>query len=963
MAGRYEGWHRRRVDIESQDTYATYGRKLLGELMEDIKRGRLFQLVRRQRLPDGTLIVARYDGTTPIVEIHSGGREADEPTKLETSIWLPRGFVFWPVDDTATIGWGLPATVPDLKPGVDPAHWTPGGIVGDVLVSAVKDAGYPKDKEDVVVPLLWHPEYAQKPDSDYKDLPSDAGWQSYRLEFVEYTAQSPNATAEEKAQQIQQKNALHTLVNDWRASIGRAPVTKPWRGMHDSAQLACEIMSASGFGGHYSIHYPPSFRSYNRIDKDGGLVTSIGDGTQVGSLDVDDYTGSFHAYENLYFGSIASVVRYDPAGFPIVELAPGPSADAQTAFDLWIAEPGGNPFNHRGIIEHERNDYAESRIGHRGVMLAQHFVVRERWLQAGNRTWRSKHAELPQLSWAGFLYLNLGFETLPVGFTYNAANPPPSSADPPDPFTYQRDFTQYGRCWLQQYGSPFADTSNASKFVAVTDPAMDSWIAMHGRIIAYAPHGGLVWAAAIQKREEAAPVPGDPPVVAYRLVALVHHAADQTGDMLQEGATRYLRVWYCDLPPTKIDDLAFTPAALIHGVRTTTATGEPWDPNDYPWSWEGGALVDVSSTDGGTTMDMLKYSSQWVFNSAGTKAVCLRDHLTLQEWEDLWLVTGNHLEGARPTAIELAINSTAAGVAPALAWLGAFDSDAHAYAEGTIPAAPPPEFPGQARYTIEKPGAAGYDSSDNPVFAISVELHDSDFDWEFAKYVGWGGYGDTVRSGTLNDLVMLGAKAEHNGETTQNYSFGVFSIRHHAVVGLNVPQHYIYGASGFLEANPNFPWCYRATGGTAIHSVRLWVNGAQVFEKYHDIPAGDDTYWYAGYFTCEQIGLGGGRLLPPVQSKAEFLAPWFAENEDGWAFSYYIAPQPFRTLYADSWGTHECDAYSPCGLSIGSLRSRTHAEWQCYGSGMTASFASESQLLAHLKLTGSGSRSLYAKAV
>lgn len=83
---RYENWLRWRASpdtpAETVHTVRSAGRKLLGQLMRQLELSGNYQGVMRQTLPDGTELVARFDGTTPMVEV-AGSAEAETDIRCE----------------------------------------------------------------------------------------------------------------------------------------------------------------------------------------------------------------------------------------------------------------------------------------------------------------------------------------------------------------------------------------------------------------------------------------------------------------------------------------------------------------------------------------------------------------------------------------------------------------------------------------------------------------------------------------------------------------------------------------------------------------------------------------------------------------------------------------------------------------------------------------------------------------
>lgn len=69
---RWDDWLRIRhsdPDTPPSNYQQSLARKVLGELMERLARGQLMQGKLRREFPDGTTVIAQFDGTTPIVEV------------------------------------------------------------------------------------------------------------------------------------------------------------------------------------------------------------------------------------------------------------------------------------------------------------------------------------------------------------------------------------------------------------------------------------------------------------------------------------------------------------------------------------------------------------------------------------------------------------------------------------------------------------------------------------------------------------------------------------------------------------------------------------------------------------------------------------------------------------------------------------------------------------------------------
>lgn len=119
---RFENWLRQRGRDGQPDLtpeQQALGRKVLGELMESVQRGGLFQGKLRREFPDGTVVVAQFDGTTPMVTIEAPttAEQTLECKPLGGKIGAAKPFshpeMFFPHWPDATTGYGLLAPFGD----------------------------------------------------------------------------------------------------------------------------------------------------------------------------------------------------------------------------------------------------------------------------------------------------------------------------------------------------------------------------------------------------------------------------------------------------------------------------------------------------------------------------------------------------------------------------------------------------------------------------------------------------------------------------------------------------------------------------------------------------------------------------------------------------------------------------------------------------------------------------------
>lgn len=110
---RYENWLRWRIADGTPpavaDANRDAGRKLLGRLMQQLELSGNLQGEMHQTTPDGTEIVAKFDGTTPIVEIAAPGTGKSEPVckGLIGHISKPQVVQDWPVAAPISTTYGV----------------------------------------------------------------------------------------------------------------------------------------------------------------------------------------------------------------------------------------------------------------------------------------------------------------------------------------------------------------------------------------------------------------------------------------------------------------------------------------------------------------------------------------------------------------------------------------------------------------------------------------------------------------------------------------------------------------------------------------------------------------------------------------------------------------------------------------------------------------------------------------
>lgn len=581
-------------------------------------------------------VTVRVDGWgSQLVVTINAAHTPDSPGYVppsEFATWVPEGFVFYPASDESPNGWGLPIkplrddafsdeeqvfSPLNLAPGLDVERWTPGGALGEVLVTRKPDAGYPPqstaNRQVITMPPLYHPDYGPHPT---KLAPTTRGpWQAYRLEFIDFDANSPDITTGERAERKAWKREMFGLFNQHRVSIGRDPVAPPIRGDYDSAQATCEWTVSTMWFGHSCKGYPPTWRDVD----DRGLKTgtkasryaTATSATMGVTIPVSQIT------EILTSAGTTFDVQYaDETGNDVVVWDAYIPYSPRSAFDSWMNSPP-----HKSAIEDVDFDVSDAygvwvQVGCAVGSWAAHFTMRYQWVQHGNVYWHSSHDEIPTLSWFGYMSKNLHDETWPVAFAVEVGD------------------NSTARIWISAWNSlisPGDDgVTNTSWYQrlrasgASRQGVLGTSIFARGRTIAIAPDSGYVLAAAIQKL-------GDHDVQ-YRLVAICVHKADEPED-IWDGLTPKVRVWWVDLPPHVLETFNGVPTSVVAGnphtvIRTKYGVEPiewPWIEANSPYSWRGGDVVDMSSSNlGRPPGDLLSYASMWEFNPEGTKAVCLR---------------------------------------------------------------------------------------------------------------------------------------------------------------------------------------------------------------------------------------------------------------------------------------------------------------------------------------------------
>jgi hypothetical protein len=753
-----------------------------------------------------------------------------EPPRLDTTdLWVPRGLVVYPATAAAPFGVGLPIVQytafgpydpENLAPGLELNRWTAGGPCGEVLLSPDKDAGYPQNDRDVVVPLLYQPkggpEFEWTGQGSYDARPPDGNWSAYRMELSAPVANYPDESAE-------QVEALFEAINDYRDAQGVTTLNLLPRGYYRPAKVMASIMLTAGSAAETAASYPTTYRtSFDRLTKD-GYSAEIGQTSSTSWARGDNPT----AWELRASGGT-------PSGVLAAWTADGPSNDVLTA------NVGKAAFGD---------------VGYRGGYWCADVISRTRWIEAGNCSWQSADAELPPLSWHGFASVNLAWETYPA--TYDVDHYTTAPLVPLYAFT-----TATGDCWLS-YPRATAPT------LADAEPAMGRHIYMRGRSIALAPRGGLVWGACLQTYG-----------TRDRLIALVHHPEDQPADYTTHGWTRYLRVWWCDIP--RREHLRADPQQVICGE----------DASD-PWGWKGGDLVDVGhmtpppgGSIGTDATSSLKYASQWRFNAAGTRAMELRFNLT---------------DDATATTVTFH-GYTAGAFAPTRLIAGpldiADDTGTLVYEHGVVPI------------------AVDFDAQDVPVYAYTGEIasfnHAGDISYQYA---GTGPASATYPS-DLGQRVLHGAALRTENSNFRPSGMLVADVRSGAFVGEGVRPR-VDAATGDDTGAACYPFTVNP-----VHGVRMWRGGVLLDESWY--PAPDGAVFSIAGICDNSVGSSAVFVELPLAASRN-VQVYQAERLGGRVLCTQVGPVPLALRFLDAV---PADATCGCRAEIHAVVSAAH--WMTY---------------------------------
>ena len=649
-----------------------------------------------------------------------------------------------------------------------------------------------------------------------------------------------------------------------------------------------------------------------------------------------------------------SLVSSRPPGW-ITGASPGSSSwpPSSEAVAAWLASP-----EHLANIESTVYDkaFTSTFLGFKRAFAIQEFVHRTQWVSCGNRTWQSMHAEIPVISWFGFQSLNLAWETWPAAMDNSSPTTPPS-----DPLIILTNLVDSGDglFWLRyRFASEGANNATFDYRNAAV-PALDGRLFCRGRAFAVAPNGGLIWAAAVQKYES----PDSDADNRYRVIILAHHEADQPSDQKTNGMTRYLRVWWCDLPNDSA--VPFNPHSTIRGVYGDEDEGWPWDVTNSPYSWRGGTLLDVANS--GSSVDRLKYAAQWVFNAAGTEAVCLRDAGEYADFADLYV-------GASQGSVSVPNGTVPCEVRMTLSNDLFSDLTATLSFAALPTGATPQNFdvgdPSGPWHVITYPIAVGYSAGDVRTYCAKTMLvnpfnvnpnEPSRYYQSFSFVTNYDYAPSDYHVGTRFSSAVA---RDDNGRLPYCHEPSVLDIRDQVIAAFGVIQFYEFDGT-VQRANPDFEACWNGTSNP-VCKVTFYRAGAALSTREFANPDGTVFSLFA---FCYQTSPAGSHLWIGTQlplSQNSMLLASYARSGTDWFASYVVQPQA-SMLYRITSGSSDCDIYTDLDMSCAPTPSSTlttllEGDASCRGGWMQASFADEAALADLMQIPGSHPRVLYARA-
>jgi len=653
-----------RGDQTFASRYVAEARALLGALVNEIGEAGI-RSGRRMRIRDGVQIDVQYDGARGYIRIDATNAvalTAEQPRYALT--WVPRGFVLYPVSDDSKAGWGLPIQLTghadtytdlqllpeNLRPGLDPARWTPGGVAGQVLLTQVPNAGYP----DTVrapgganvanAPVAYLPKTLTYPNSAAQQekltaVPEYPQWTAYRIEFSDYTGSW-----------AAWKRETTRLVNELRGNTSDRALHPPIRGMFDVAQSGADASATVNVYGHSYEGYPVTYKT--AADRTSREMT----GSDIISVPVGRFPSYVSNSRNatLFYGENAVgafsstppvVIETDPNGNPIVKITPAGMQSPAQAYQQWLDSPP----HYDNMISHSWDTgtavfgdgtvydiFGVSQVGVSNTAGVHCFSQRLSWIGVGNTRFESAHDDVPLVSWHTFRSMNVGGYTLPATLIGSLDGVDEEHTTPSIRLSlFQWPFVVLPNTYptglpdnIRQRTEPFATAG-----YGFWEASLGLFLYSRGRVMGIAPNGHVILSAGVQRNESGAKV-------TYRVIIITvdgvqYLASDQVGQRVVEGCMPRASVWYADLPDEAV--LHCAPHVVLRGVygeEDTAQSGDwPWIEKNSPYSWRSAGEIDVLHSGAGGA-DMLGYASLWRFSPDGRRAVCLRDGGTVDEIED-----------------------------------------------------------------------------------------------------------------------------------------------------------------------------------------------------------------------------------------------------------------------------------------------------------------------------------------
>lgn len=827
MSERYYNWLRLRTPdgfTPSGEAFSV-GRKLLSEVLESAERGGFTVAKRTITTMDGTVVVAQFDGTTPLLTIFPAGTD-DTTTEQDLSgVWIPRGFVCRPATSGYPYGAGLPAVQDgdnpearrNLQPLTDITQWTSDGPCAEVLLSPDANAGFQPPKL-MKVPLLYNSKYGPvlRATKEYDVRPPSGAWAPYRLRFSAWDSFYDDEVAVIK-------RAVWQGINVYRDDHGLASAYLWPDGYYRPGQLTANVLKTNGDHGATSTSYPTSYQTpAQRLTKDGYTI-SAPPGTDV--LNTDSYGMS----------------ELRAAG-----------ASAASAVAGWVADSASE-----AVLADDTTNGLFIDVGHRAGYITAAVVQREEWIEAGCAAWTPGDGRMAPLSWRSFRSLNYGFETLPCNFT----------GDSTYPLSVASQFTGAAGVWLSYYRSP-----------SRSEPALDRYVYCRGRAIARLPNDGLVWAAGVMALDDV-----------DRLIVIAHHASDQPAvsapSSLAYGMTRYVRVWWCDVPRRTM---------ALDADRTISGT----DPAD-PYSWKGGTLVDVTGMPSAPELPIaapnaLKYASAWRFSPDGTKAACLRDYGALANYATFnSATTATVAYGLFPRTLELVFTATPTALDVAAQWKDmtpGWTTDPR-----VVTSLPDVTLPtgATAQEGTVVPIAVDYDANGALVYAYTSDCAIT----TVADIV------KVTYAGTGNAAVQYASQLSSRALVSAEYALGTLDFRYTGYLQCLDVRSGVFVADGTRArlrmdyttgvgiANTAFQPCRDHTSAT-VHGLKMWKGGVTKAEKWLPCPDGV-VFQTLDLCDASTTGTPTNFIVVPARAMSQNVQASYAEKFGEWMFSAAVLPQPF----------------------------------------------------------------------